>query len=668
MENFSDTAEDGAKAWLAAYQEELFNYAMLYIEAGLSFMPIRLSTKTPAIKWTDRQSRITDEDDVNNWIENGVPDGEDGITHAFGWGIITGEVSGLVVVDCDNQDALTYAINEMGLWSLLNTKTTRGSHLYFKHPGNTRVQCKVGGTGIGWPNVPGLDLRGDGGYVLAPPSVKFGNDGKGIAHTYRFNCPTEEIVSFLGTLPLWKDVTIKGEGESVGSVDDWSFDSLSLLGVRTYGANVWDQAASSVGSMGRLMRSGDGRNAWVTRYLGECISSGMDEDSARIAGHAFEGEFFSEPLPQKEYEATLLSVVGSDKRNHPEKYAKKEKYDNANETRKSRANALRLITPANLAELKKLARGQQYLLNPFIAPQSITQVVGFNGHGKSLVMMLLAWAAARGESIGPCMVKAPVRTLYLDYESSVATLADRSSYYEAMAGDMSENLIVWSASASEEDMCLTTSEGMEAFSTLVNEVKPQLIVIDTVRQAWLGMEENAPASWTKVNALAMACRNSGASVVMIHHRNKPNMQGHGREAGSTAQLKDLDTQIFVTKVVMDKDEAAREAAIPNEATKVTAGNGTQLTAWEYLHAVSKPSHRVKAVFQLTFGKMRGTSENHVTTYMALTQHSVTGEMGIASTLTPIQKAMKLHAVGKSDTDISAMLDVPVSQIQRWING
>jgi hypothetical protein len=38
-----------------------------------------------------------------------------------------------------------------------------GRHLYFAHPGGL-IRNKVG-------LVPGVDLRGDGGYVVAPPSV-----------------------------------------------------------------------------------------------------------------------------------------------------------------------------------------------------------------------------------------------------------------------------------------------------------------------------------------------------------------------------------------------------------------------------------------------------------------------------------------------------------------
>jgi hypothetical protein len=89
----SEAENQEVAAWLAAYKEELWQYAMLYIEAGLTIMPIRLSSKTPALKWTDMQDKPTTEEDVADWIENGVPDGEGGLSHAFGRGIITGAQS-----------------------------------------------------------------------------------------------------------------------------------------------------------------------------------------------------------------------------------------------------------------------------------------------------------------------------------------------------------------------------------------------------------------------------------------------------------------------------------------------------------------------------------------------------------------------------------------------
>ncbi len=81
----------------------------------------------------------------------------------------TGAVSGIVVLDVDGDDgfeSLHRLAREHGpLPRTASVKTPRGGqHFYFAHPGGT-VPCSVGNLG------PGLDVRGDGGYVLVPPSV-----------------------------------------------------------------------------------------------------------------------------------------------------------------------------------------------------------------------------------------------------------------------------------------------------------------------------------------------------------------------------------------------------------------------------------------------------------------------------------------------------------------
>ena len=85
-------------------------------------------------------------------------------------GIATGAVSGLVVLDVDvraNGDAsLCTLTDEYGQLPDTATVLTGGGglHYYFSHPGEI-VRNSAGKLGAG------LDIRGDGGYVVAPPSV-----------------------------------------------------------------------------------------------------------------------------------------------------------------------------------------------------------------------------------------------------------------------------------------------------------------------------------------------------------------------------------------------------------------------------------------------------------------------------------------------------------------
>lgn len=79
-------------------------------------------------------------------------------------------MSGLVVVDVDpdhgGEASLDRLVEEHGCLPAGRVVRTGsgGRHLYFRHPGG--VVRNDAGRRLG----PGLDVRGDGGYVIAPPS------------------------------------------------------------------------------------------------------------------------------------------------------------------------------------------------------------------------------------------------------------------------------------------------------------------------------------------------------------------------------------------------------------------------------------------------------------------------------------------------------------------
>jgi hypothetical protein len=89
--------------------------------------------------------------------------------------IATGAPSGLIVVDIDPAKDATQSLTRlqslMGSLPPTLTATTGGGgwHLFFAHPG-----VEISNTAGRLPGVPdplpGLDLRGDGGYVVAAPS------------------------------------------------------------------------------------------------------------------------------------------------------------------------------------------------------------------------------------------------------------------------------------------------------------------------------------------------------------------------------------------------------------------------------------------------------------------------------------------------------------------
>ncbi|MBN1636314.1 MAG: bifunctional DNA primase/polymerase [Deltaproteobacteria bacterium] len=143
-------------------QNELLKTALEYARWGYAVIPIR-SNKMPYTKWGEYQEHESTEDEIERWWKQ-WPDAM--------IGIVTGAISGLFVIDCDTKEGYE-AIQKLLPDALLfpMARTPRGGwHLYFLFP----KECKLTvGTGV----MPGVDFRGDGGYIIAPPSVNA--EGKG---------------------------------------------------------------------------------------------------------------------------------------------------------------------------------------------------------------------------------------------------------------------------------------------------------------------------------------------------------------------------------------------------------------------------------------------------------------------------------------------------------
>ena len=106
-------------------------------------------------------------------------------------GIRTGSESGVIVLDIDPRHdggtSLAHLEGKFGnLPATLEVLTVGGGrHLYYRHPGGiVRNKASI---------APGIDLRADGGYVVAPPS----NHISGSAYSWKNNADTAELPGWL---------------------------------------------------------------------------------------------------------------------------------------------------------------------------------------------------------------------------------------------------------------------------------------------------------------------------------------------------------------------------------------------------------------------------------------------------------------------------------------
>ncbi len=125
-------------------------------------------------------------------------------------GIATGHPSGVAVVDIDPVAGGRSSIEDIRAAghdlpvTLFAFTGGGGFHLFYSVPAGLRVGNTVGQLPV-VGSAPGIDLRGDGGYVVAAPSVHFSG------HRYRWSNRAGELEQ----LPLWLARPVGAEPQEV---------------------------------------------------------------------------------------------------------------------------------------------------------------------------------------------------------------------------------------------------------------------------------------------------------------------------------------------------------------------------------------------------------------------------------------------------------------------
>lgn len=184
----------------------MLEHALKYLKYGYS--PIPMGDKQPMVKWKHYQENRPSKEQVVRWWSQ--------------WpnaniAVITGKRYGITVVDIDKKSGGLETMKEKNFPPTTTVRTGGGGwHLYYKYTDKIRT---------GSNRLPGIDIRNDGAYVIAPPSVH--RSGNKYAQT-----TDEEIADFPTHLfPEQKQITGGWfkllEGVPEGTRDQ---SAVSLLG------------------------------------------------------------------------------------------------------------------------------------------------------------------------------------------------------------------------------------------------------------------------------------------------------------------------------------------------------------------------------------------------------------------------------------------------------
>jgi hypothetical protein len=367
--------------------------------------------------------------------------------------------NGSIVIDVDGEGG-ERTIEEASFWlsdlpPTATVRTGRGKHLWYKT--SHAIRCSAGKLG------PGLDVRGDGGYVILPPSPH----PSGSRYEWESKIPLAELPQD------WAEALVSYEPEST--------DAL--------------QAPPEPIPQGK-------RNSTLTSLAGALRRRGMSEDAVLGALLAANKAQCSPPLP----ESDVVRIARSVGRYRPG-------------TIEPPARTSKLIVESfDRIEPKRL----EWLWPARIPLGKLTILAGDPGLGKSLITLDLA-ARLSTSGLMPDGAQGPVGdTIFLSAEDDPSdTIRPR---LDAAGADVKrihfvQGVGVESGQGNEKWINLQTD--LRLLEDLVKGVRPAMVVIDPI-SAYMGEADaysNAQVRRVLGPLSAMAQRH-GVAVVAINHLRK----------------------------------------------------------------------------------------------------------------------------------------------------
>lgn len=241
-------------------QANMLSASMQYASRGFSVMPVGKDKRPLLSSWKTLQTTPANEEQIEKWWTKNP---------TTNIGIITGKVSNIIVIDVD-----TYKGAKDIFPATFTVQTGNGGLQKYYHyvPGFT-VSAN------GYPNMPHVDIRADGGYVVAAPS----------------------ITSYKG-----KDGTKAGGQYTI-------INDIPLV---PFPAHLFPQAKEKALSVDKVLKGfntmadGDGRNNAITKVIGKIINlvPRADYESVAWPMALAANKQFKKPLDEAEVRICFDSI------------------------------------------------------------------------------------------------------------------------------------------------------------------------------------------------------------------------------------------------------------------------------------------------------------------------------------------------------------------------
>lgn len=463
--------------------------AMRYAKLGLCVIPLHVRDKRPMFaNWPEVAT--TDQSMISRWWHQN-PEANVGIA--------TGKRSGIFVLDVDpkngGQDSYEDLILKHGRFPDTWQQVTgsKGFHLFFRYPAFP-VHNAAG-------LLPGIDIRGDGGQVVAPPSI---HPVTGLP--YEWDGIEEIEQTHIAEAPHWLLDLL--QHKSTSHSPHLPVAEKIHKGVQHY---------TLLALAGMMRRLGLNEN--------EILPTVMEVNRNRC----------EQPGPAANVEQIVSSVMryrpaDADLFRTASKLWRMTKAKEFEEKEKEQKLGLQVVD--GLTVYRSTGLDQKYII-PGILHNGLTIFAGRPKVGKSWLTLQLALAVARGDKfLGSLPVQMPGRVIYIALEESQARTATRMQRLEDTETPFLENIsMVYSMSPLSQG-------GRDQLDKILEDRRPALVIIDTFLALVGGSDKKRDvmrSEYTEIDTIRHVATKHETAMVLVHHMRKAVVGESGLDAvaGST---------------------------------------------------------------------------------------------------------------------------------------
>ena len=462
---------DGRLVWLDANKNETFE-----------------NTGVPKKTWTPFAHRYATDEELVAWFADGTRN----------IAIATGALSKLVVVDLDGPEGIANAAR-LGIDSPVKVTTSRGYHLYFRHGGGV-----VGNSAT--KIAPGIDVRGDKGYVVAPPSVH----SSGVKYGWA-------VVD--GQIPTFDPGQFSPPPAAPGpSSPGWIGEALS-------GVGEGNRDVTFTRVVGKLHRDGWGPGDMLALLQPKADDVGFEARDLQRIVRSISSRPRSLPDNEELPSAVLSAFLDTDEK-------------------------------------------VEWLVPGLIANNTVGFTVGLPETNKTWVMMDLAIEAARGGMWLNKFPTTKSRVLFIDQERFAGETKRRFRALLAGKGvhaaQLDGRLEIWCGTTVRVDL----DHSFEAFQRRLGEFSPDLVIVDSFATFHTKEENNRTDIQIVMERIKRLRQQYNCAFMFIDHENKGVFQAEADEAPSAMRMSGSVAKPAAAELVLTvrSKGGGRSAVYPTKST------------------------------------------------------------------------------------------------------